>query len=97
MLTSSRPIAEDSPPISIHPLEVPRKPKVDPTQRSLTNGIANGHVSDNASFDKKRKRSLDDDDDIVESTPKKGKIESESGKDKAVIIDDGQDSAILID
>ena len=103
-LTQLRSIPEDSPPISISSeLVIHRKPKQDPALDSLTNGVVNGHINNDASFEqKKRKRSIDDVGDSVEPTTKKGKL-AEMGaangtsKDTSFVIEDGPESAIMIE
>ena len=65
--------------------------------------MANGHITNEAPPDKKRKRELDDADDVAEITPKKGKLAdtttTEDGvtKEQSLTITDSGNGVIEID
>ena len=81
-------------------LEVAWKPKVEPTP--ITNGNTNGHTNTNG-VGTKRKRDLEDSDQVAQQEPKRGKIqknikaEAYQGDDVVIADDGNEDGAIVID
>lgn len=93
MLNFPRSLPAESKPVQLpQDLQLARKPKVQPP--ALTNGVVNGHHAVEKSTTK-RKRSLEPDVD-PQQVSKRGKLEDGWGDD-AVVIDDGNDGAIMID
>lgn len=101
---SEKTIPEDANPVHLPTkLNIARKPKASPVP--LTNGNTNGHANTNG-LSTKRKRDLEESEDIVQQDPKRSKAEirqtnpvaTANGRNNMIIADDGNgDGAIVIE
>ena len=98
---SEQSLPNDAKPVQIPgKLEIPRKPKVEPTP--VTNGHLNGHADTNGTS-MKRKRGADELDEAVPQDAKRSKMhknikaEAYQGDDVILAADDNDDGAIVID